>query len=98
MERKEASDFDPQLLGLFHRYVHGAINRREFLDGAAKFAVGGLRATGLWVMLRPNDALSLQVPQDDKRINAEYAMYVWHRGVSANGLIAGLLRRPAGGG
>ena len=31
MERKKASDFDPQLLNLFDRYVHGGINRREFL-------------------------------------------------------------------
>ena len=23
MERKKASDFDPELLGLFHKYVHG---------------------------------------------------------------------------
>lgn len=36
MERKKASDFDPQLLSLFHRYIHGGINRREFLDGAAE--------------------------------------------------------------
>ena len=57
MERKTAGDFDPQLLGLFHRYIHGAINRREFLDGAAKFAVGGMTAMGLWEMLRPNYAL-----------------------------------------
>ena len=56
MERKKASDFDPQLLGLFDRYVHGGINRREFLDGAAKFAIGGLTATALWDMLRPNYA------------------------------------------
>ncbi|MGH7795726.1 MAG: hypothetical protein ACREQ2_12705 [Candidatus Binatia bacterium] len=58
MERKKASDFDPQLLSLFHRYVHGGISRREFLDGAAKFAVGGLTATALWDMLRPNYALA----------------------------------------
>ena len=31
MERRNASDFDPQLLGLFHRYIHGGISRREFL-------------------------------------------------------------------
>jgi dienelactone hydrolase len=61
MERKKASDFDPQLLSLFHRYVHEGISRREFLDGAAKFAVGGLTATALWDMLRPNYALAQQV-------------------------------------
>ena len=75
MERKKASDFDPQLLSLFHRYVHGGINRREFLDGAAKFAVGGLTRIALWDMLKPNYALAQQVPKDDKRIKAEYTMY-----------------------
>jgi carboxymethylenebutenolidase len=72
MERKKASDFDPQLLGLFNKYVHGAINRREFLDGAAKFAIGSMTAMSLWEMLRPNYAWAQQVPKDDKRIKAEY--------------------------
>ena len=97
MERKKASDFDPQLLGLFHRYVHGGINRREFLDGAAKFAVGGPTATALWDMLRPNYALAQQVVKDDKRIKAEYTMYPSPKGNSSNGTMRGLLARPATG-
>jgi carboxymethylenebutenolidase len=97
MERKKASDFDPQLLGLFHRYVHGGISRREFLDGAAKFAVGGLTATALWDMLRPNYALAQQVAKDDKRIKAEYTMYPSPNGNSSNGTMRGLLARPASG-
>ena len=97
MERKTAGDFDPQLLSLFHRYIHGGINRREFLDGAAKFAVGGLTAMGLWEMLRPNYALGQQVPKDDKRIKAEYTMYPSPKGNSSNGMMRGLLARPAAG-
>ena len=97
MERKKASDFDPQLLGLFHRYVHGSINRREFLDGAAKFAIGGLTATALWDMLRPNYALAQQVAKDDKRITAHYTMYPSLKGNSSNGTMRGLLARPATG-
>jgi len=97
MERKKASDFDPQLLGLFHKYIHGAISRREFLDGAAKFAVGGLTATALWDMLRPNYAWAQQVPKDDKRIKAEYTMYPSPKGNSSNGQMRGLLARPASG-
>jgi len=97
MERKKASDFDPQLLSLFHRYVHGGISRREFLDGAAKFAVGGLTATALWDMLRPNYALAQQVAKDDKRIRAEYAMYPSPKGNSSNGQMRGLFARPASG-
>jgi len=97
MERKKASDFDPELLGLFHKYVHGGISRREFLDGAAKFAVGGLTATALWDMLRPNYALAQQVAKDDKRIKAEYTMYPSPKGNSSNGEMRGLLARPASG-
>jgi carboxymethylenebutenolidase len=97
MERKKATDFDPQLLSLFHRYVHGGINRREFLDGAAKFAVGGLTATALWDMLRPNYALAQQVAKDDKRIRAEYTNYPSPQGNASNGTMRGLLARPASG-
>ena len=97
MERKKATDFDPQLLSLFDKYVHGHISRREFLDGASRFAVGGLTATALWDMLRPNYALAQQVAKDDKRITAEYAMYSSPQGNSSNGMMRGLLARPATG-
>jgi carboxymethylenebutenolidase len=97
MERKKATDFDPQLLSLFHRYVHGGINRREFLDGAAKFAIGGLTAMGLWEMLRPNYALAQQVAKDDQRIKAEYTMYPSPKGNASDGSMRGLLARPASG-
>ena len=65
MERKKASDFPQELLNLFDRYVHGGMSRREFLDGAQKFAVGGLTATALFEMLKPNYAWANQVPKDD---------------------------------
>ena len=97
MERKKASDFDPQLLSLFNKYVHGAINRREFLEGAAKFAVGGMTALGLWEMLRPNYAWAQQVSKDDKRIKAEYAFYPSPKGNATDGKMRGLLARPASG-
>ena len=37
MERMKASDFPPEVLKLFDGYVHGCIDRREFLDRAAKY-------------------------------------------------------------
>jgi len=48
MERKKASDFPPEVLKLFDGYVHGMLNRRDFLDRAAKFAVGGLTRRRCW--------------------------------------------------
>ena len=53
MERKKASDFPPEVLRLFDGYVHGAISRRDFLDRAAKFAIGGLTAGAVLESLRP---------------------------------------------
>jgi hypothetical protein len=44
LERKKASDYPQELLNLFDKYVHGEIDRRAFLDGAQKFAVGGVTA------------------------------------------------------
>ena len=44
MSRMTAHDFDQELLILFDAYVHGGIDRRTFLDRAAKFAVGGITA------------------------------------------------------
>jgi carboxymethylenebutenolidase len=92
MERKKASDFPQELLNLFDGYVHGGINRRQFLDGAQKFAIGGVTAAALFEMLRPNYAWAIQVPPDDKRIKAEYVSVPSPQG---NGSIKGYLVRPA---
>ena len=60
-ERKTANDFDPDLLILFDAYVHGAIDRRGFLDKAAKYAVGGVTAAALLDALNPKFAEAQQV-------------------------------------
>jgi carboxymethylenebutenolidase len=91
-ERRRASDYPQELLNLFDRYVHGDIERREFLDGAQKFAAGGVTAVALWESLRANYAWAQQVPKDDKRIKTETATVDSPKG---NGSIRGLLVRPA---
>jgi carboxymethylenebutenolidase len=93
-ERKKASDFPQELLNLFDGYVHGRMSRRAFLDGAQKFAVGGVTATALWEMLKPNYALAVQVPPDDKRIKATMETVDSPQG---NGSIKGYLVQPASG-
>jgi len=71
MSDRRASDFDQELLNLFDRYVHGLIDRRQFLDGAGRFAVGGLTAVALLDLLNPRFAEATQIPPDDKRLHAE---------------------------
>ena len=92
MNRKKATEFPRELLDLFDRYVHGEIGRREFLDGAKKFAVGGLTATAIWESLRPNYAWAQQVPKDDSRLKTESVTVPSPEG---NGNIRGYLVRPA---
>jgi len=92
MERKKASDFPQELLDLLDQYVHGGLSRRQFIDRAQKFAVGGVTATALFEMLRPNYAWAIQVQKDDSRIKAETATVPSPQG---NGSIKGYLVRPA---
>ncbi|MCU1736205.1 MULTISPECIES: YghX family hydrolase [Pseudomonas] len=92
MERLTAKDFAPELLELYDYYVHGKINRREFLDRAAKFTLGGLAASSLLAALSPNYALAEQVPFTDPDIIAEYITYPSPKG---NGQVRAYQVRPA---
>ena len=92
MQRKRASDFPQELIDLLNGYVHGGVTRRQFLRRAEKFAVGGVTATALFQMLRPNYAWAIQVPPDDKRIKSETVTVPSPQG---NGSIKGYLVRPA---
>lgn len=93
MTRRTAKDFDQELLDLYDYYVHGQIDRRGFLDRAAKFAVGGLTAAALLEMLSPQYAFAAQVPKEDDRVFSEYLKYPSPDG---SGEMRGLFARPAG--
>ncbi len=88
-----ADDFAPEVLQLFDRYVHGAIDRRGFLDGASRFAVGGVTAATLLEALSPNFAAAEQVPRSDPRIVATSVDFPSPQG---NGTGRGYLVKPAG--
>jgi carboxymethylenebutenolidase len=92
MDQKKANDFDQDLYNLFDRYVHGLIDRRGFLDGAARFAVGGMTAGMLLDALNPKFAEAQQVAKDDKRLKTEYLEYQSPQG---SGKMRGYLARSA---
>ncbi|MEO6960076.1 MAG: dienelactone hydrolase family protein [Burkholderiaceae bacterium] len=92
MERKKAGDFPSGVLKLFDSYVHGMIERRQFLDRAAKFAVGGFTASAMLESLKPNYAFAQQVAKDDKRIKTSYLNYPSPRG---SGAMRGYFALPA---
>jgi carboxymethylenebutenolidase len=92
MDRKKASDFDPELLALFDQYVHGGLDRRGFLDRAGKFAIGGMTAGMLLDALNPKFAAAQQIKKDDGRIKGEYVSYPSPSGYDTT---RGYLVRPA---
>jgi carboxymethylenebutenolidase len=92
MQRMKASDFPKEVLSLFDRYVHGGIDRREFIEKASKYAVGGMTAAAMLEALRPNFVLGEQVSATDPRIKGEEATCPSPQG---NGTVKGYLVRPA---
>jgi carboxymethylenebutenolidase len=80
------------VLNLFDGYVHGRMSRRDFLDNASKYAVGGFTAAAMLESLRPNFAWAEQVKKDDPRLKAEYVEYPSPQG---SGTMKGYLVKPA---
>ena len=93
MEPKNPRKFDQGVYDLFDEYVHGDIDRRGFIDGAAKFTVGGMTAAMMLDALNPRFAEAEVVRKDDKRIVTEYVEYPSPQG---NPKMRGYLVRPAG--
>jgi carboxymethylenebutenolidase len=92
MLRKTAHDYDQELLVLFDAYVHGALDRRGFLDQAAKYAVGGVTAAMLLDELSPRFAEAQVVKPDDARLKAQW---VELDSPSGYGKVKGYLVQPA---
>ncbi len=91
-QRLTAADFDQELLDLYDYYAHGKMSKREFLDRAGKWAVGGLTAIAILNTLSPNYALAQQVAEDDPDIVGEDITYASPNGT---GDINAYIVRPA---
>lgn len=91
MTRKTANDFDPDILKLFDKFVHGDISRREFIDRAAVCAVGGLTGAAVLESLVPDFAAARQIDEDDARLRTNFVTYDSPHGA---GTMRGYLVRP----
>jgi len=89
--RLKASDFPQEVLKLFDQYVHGLIDRRAFMEGASRFAVGGMTAASMYEALRPHYEWARHVAPDDARIRTDYVSYPSPQG---HGTIRGLMAWP----
>src|SRR5499425_2324409 len=80
-----------EAIELYNRFIHGEISRRDFFQGAERFAVAGLTASAIVEALMPNYALGQQVRKDDERIKASYETVPSPNG---NGYVRGYFVRP----
>lgn len=85
----------PEAVELYTQFIHGEINRRDFMDGVSKLAIAGLAAGAVIDALMPNYAAAQQVSKTDARIKAEYVTVPSPQG---NGSIKGYFVRPANAG
>jgi len=92
MQGKQASDFHPEVLRWFDKYVHGQTDRRGFFNGVAKYAAGGVSASMLLDALNPRFAEAQQIAKDDKRISGKFVEYTSPDG---SGKMRGYLVAPA---
>ncbi len=93
MTRLTAQDFQPEVLQLFDRYVHGDLSRRGFLESATRFAGSAAGAAGLLAALSPQFAQAQQVAPTDARIQTRYLQIPSPDG---SGPVRAYLAKPAG--
>ena len=92
-EAKTAADFDPEVMRLFDQYVHGLIDRRGFVERAARIGgTGALGATALLAALSPDFARAQKVAPGDARINTSFVEFPSPAGY---GTVRAYVARPA---
>ncbi len=94
MNRKDAGQFDQEVLDLYDDFAHGRITRRDYVSRLGAFAVGGLTVEALLSSLSPNYAWAQQIKPDDSRIKTETITY---KSPAGGGAMKGLLAYPAEG-
>jgi len=66
---------DQKIIGLYHEYTNGLLDRREFLKKLAVLAGGAAAAVTLLPVIEDKYAQAQIVPQDDPRLDTEYIEY-----------------------
>jgi carboxymethylenebutenolidase len=91
--RLTSRDFQPEVLQLFDRYVHGDLSRRGFLDQASRYAGSAAAASALLASLSPQFAQAQQIKADDARLLTRQHSFASPEG---SGEVKGYLAKPAG--
>jgi carboxymethylenebutenolidase len=72
---KGESPMDLKIVNLFHKYVRGLLNRREFLKRLSIMASGVVAAQALLPLLEGNHARAEIIPKNDPRLQTDNVKY-----------------------
>ncbi len=92
MDEIKKEDIRQEVFDLYDDYAHNRVNRREFVQKLATYAVGGLTVASLMSFLMPDYKGAIQVNSDDPRLKSDYIHYNSPKG---GGQIKALLSKPA---
>ncbi len=92
MKNETPEELPQEVFDLFDKYVHDRIDRREFANKVARYAVGGLTVAAIMDYLSPKYASAQQVRAGEKRLESDYIEY---NSPNGGGTIRGLLSTPS---
>lgn len=88
----QKEDIKQEVFDLYDDYAHNRIDRRDFMQKLATYAVGGLTVASLMSFLMPDYKGAIQIKADDPRLQSDYITYQSAKG---GGTIKALLSKPA---
>lgn len=91
MEPIKKEDLSQEIFDMYDYYVHGQINRREFVNRLSVYAVGGLTVSAILSFLLPTYAEAKRFGESDPRLISDVISYDSPKG---GGSMKGLLTRP----
>ncbi len=91
MKELNKEEVSQEIFDLYDDYAHNRIDRRKFMDRLSTYAVGGVTLPALMSFIMPNYQDTIQVNEDDPRLNTETVTYPSPKG---GGEISGQLSRP----
>ncbi|MGY6558733.1 MAG: dienelactone hydrolase family protein [Nitritalea sp.] len=75
MEKTPKPLLPQEVYNLYDYYVHGQLNRRQFMDKLSRYTVGGLSIAALSSYLMPDYAGTQRFQEDDPRIESQRITY-----------------------
>jgi len=91
MNTIKKEDIKQEVFDLYDDYAHNRVDRRQFGEKLATYAVGGVTVAALMSFLMPDYQGGIQIQPNDPRLKSEYINYPSPKGA---GTIKALLSKP----